>query len=116
MGFINPCKPQLPSTQIFSTKEILFTKLEAVLDSIYRNMFTFLHLLAHYIIKMDNSFLLVTALFIGVVTSDNVGWQKSFTENSEEFHDLHLEWEKGENTMVPAWLSGIFVRNGPGQV
>jgi len=65
---------------------------------------------------MDNSLLFVTALFIGVVTSDNVGWQKSFTENSEEFHDLHLEWERGENTMVPTWLSGIYVKNGPGQV
>ena len=48
--------------------------------------------------------------------SDNIGWKALFTENSEEFHNLLLKWEKGEETTVPFWLTGVFVRNGPAQV
>ena len=48
--------------------------------------------------------------------ADNVGWKEFFTENPTEFHDLSLNWEKGNDTSVPDWITGVFVRNGPAQV
>ena len=47
------------------------------------------------------------------VASENKGWQEYLQDNSEEFHDIPLTWESGSN--VPSWLSGTYVRNGPGQ-
>ena len=44
----------------------------------------------------------------------NVGWKGYLTENPTEFHDLPLSWE--QDTPVPSWLSGTYVRNGPSQV
>ena len=51
-----------------------------------------------------------------MTSADNVGWKSFLTESPAEFHDLPLEWETGNMTTVPTWLSGIFVRNGPSQV
>ena len=48
--------------------------------------------------------------------AENVGWQSYLNENPTEFHDLLLQWESGNSTQVPSWLSGVFVRNGPAQV
>ena len=48
--------------------------------------------------------------------ADNVGWKSYLTENPTEFHDIPLTWESGNQTKVPNWLSGIYVRNGPAQV
>jgi len=45
---------------------------------------------------------------------ENVGWKKYFVENPTEFHDLPLTWE--DTTVVPGWLSGTYVRNGPAQL
>ena len=45
---------------------------------------------------------------------ENIGWQKYFEENPTEFHDLPLTWE--DATVVPGWLSGTYVRNGPAQI
>ena len=45
---------------------------------------------------------------------ENVGWQKYFEEETSEFHDIPLSWE--DNTRVPDWLSGTYVRNGPAQI
>ena len=59
---------------------------------------------------------LVIANFISIVTSDNVGWKSYLVENPTEFHDIPLSWESGNQTSVPSWLSGIYVRNGPAQV
>ena len=56
------------------------------------------------------------AIFISIVTSDNVGWKSYLVENPTEFHDIPLIWESGNLTKVPNWLSGIYVRNGPAQV
>ena len=55
-------------------------------------------------------------MFKGITLADNVGWKEFFTENPTEFHDLPLNWEKGNNTSVPDWMTGVFVRNGPAQV
>ena len=66
--------------------------------------------------RIYNSCLFLTANFTGVFKSENVGWKKSFADNAAEFHDLQLEWENGISTIVPTWLTGIYVRNGPGQV
>ena len=46
--------------------------------------------------------------------SDNVGWQSFLKEDPTEFHDIPLVWE--EDSPVPAWLSGTYVRNGPAQI
>ena len=56
------------------------------------------------------------AIFISIVTSDNVGWKSYLVENPTEFHDIPLIWDSGNLTKVPNWLSGIYVRNGPAQV
>ena len=53
--------------------------------------------------------------FLSVLT-ENVGWKSYLTENPTEFHDIPLVWEKGNSTTVPNWLTGIYARNGPGQV
>ena len=59
---------------------------------------------------------MVIFVSIAVVKAENVGWQNYFIENPTEFHDILLEWESGNKTTVPSWLSGIYVRNGPAQV
>ena len=56
------------------------------------------------------------SIFLGICNCDNVGWTKYFEENNKEFHNLPLKWEMGEETTVPSWLSGIYIRNGMGQV
>ena len=56
-----------------------------------------------------------TSLFLTALT-ENVGWKSYLTENPIEFHDIPLVWEKGSLTSVPNWLTGIYARNGPGQV
>ena len=60
-------------------------------------------------------FLCILPLFL-LTSADNVGWKSFLTESPAEFHDLPLEWETGNLTKVPNWLSGVFVRNGPSQV
>ena len=60
-------------------------------------------------------FLCILPLFL-LTSADNVGWKSFLTESPAEFHDLPLEWETGNQTKVPNWLSGVFVRNGPSQV
>jgi len=46
--------------------------------------------------------------------ADNVGWKSFFTENSDEFHDIPLRWEK--KSAIPSWVTGTFVRNGAAQI
>ena len=65
-----------------------------------------------YMIK----YLIAIIVIIANAQAENVGWQKYFTENPTEFHDLPLKWENGNQTNVPSWLSGVYVRNGPAQV
>ena len=65
-------------------------------------------MLAHYFITI--------ATFVAIANADNVGWKSYFVENPTEFHDIQLSWESGNQTSVPSWLSGIYVRNGPAQV
>ena len=62
------------------------------------------------------NFFLTIATFVAIANADNVGWKSYFAENPVEFHDIPLVWESGNLTNIPAWLSGIFVRNGPAQV
>ena len=59
-------------------------------------------------------FILVT--IVGNISGDNIGWNSTFTENNEEFHNLLLRWENGDQTTIPTWLSGVYIRNGPAQV
>ena len=66
--------------------------------------------------KMFKLYFSTIAIFISIVTSDNVGWKSYLVENPTEFHDIPLIWESGNLTKVPNWLSGIYVRNGPAQV
>ena len=61
-------------------------------------------------------FITILAIIVEIAYCDNVGWKGCFTENSEEFHNLLLNWEKGNTTNVPHWLTGVYVRNGPAQV
>ena len=58
----------------------------------------------------------ILVIMFGTIAGDNIGWNSTFTENNEEFHNLLLRWEKGDQTNVPTWLSGVYIRNGPAQV
>ena len=58
----------------------------------------------------------ILVIIFGTTTGDNIGWNSTFTENNEEFHNILLRWEKGDQTNVPTWLSGVYIRNGPAQV
>ena len=58
---------------------------------------------------------LSTLLLVTVGTCSNVGWKSYMRENPTEFHDLPLSWQP-EESQVPQWLSGTYVRNGPAQV
>ena len=58
--------------------------------------------------------LVCMVLFAQTAVPQNVGWKGYLTENPTEFHDLPLSWE--QDTPVPSWLSGTYVRNGPSQV
>ena len=60
--------------------------------------------------------ILCTIVLVVSVSAENVGWKSYLDENPTEFHDLPLTWENGDQTQVPSWLSGVFVRNGPAQV
>ena len=60
--------------------------------------------------------LAIFALFTISANAENVGWRSYLKENPTEFHDFLLNWESGDQTNVPDWLSGVFVRNGPAQV
>ena len=60
--------------------------------------------------------LAIFALFTISANAENVGWHSYLRENPTEFHDILLNWESGDQTNVPDWLSGVFVRNGPAQV
>ena len=65
---------------------------------------------------MNFKFLLAFAVYLSLVQSENVGWKSYFVENPTEFHDILLTWEKGNETKIPSWLSGVYIRNGPAQV
>ena len=43
----------------------------------------------------------------------NVGWARFLADETTEFHDLALSWER--DTAVPAWVRGSYVKNGPSQ-
>jgi len=61
-------------------------------------------------------YLIAINAIIAYAQAENVGWRNYFTENPTEFHDLPLKWENGNQTNVPSWLSGVYVRNGPAQL
>ena len=75
-------------------------------------------LLSYYIeaIPFIDSLNNLEVIFTGHVTAENVGWTDFLDDNPTEFHDLLLSWEKGFNTPVPDWITGVYVRNGPAQV
>ena len=62
------------------------------------------------------NYFITIATFVAISNAENVGWKSYFVENPTEFHDIPLSWESGNQTSVPSWLSGIYVRNGPAQV
>merc|ERR1719325_330603 len=49
------------------------------------------------------------------LAAETVGWRSYFTENPTEFRDIPLTWEE-EDTRVPDWISGTYVKNGPAQI
>ena len=57
----------------------------------------------------------LTLLGLQGLAAETVGWRSYFTENPTEFHDIPLTWEE-EDTRVPDWISGTYVKNGPAQV
>ena len=44
----------------------------------------------------------------------NVGWGKFIEDEPTEFHNLPLRWEI-EESEVPSWIKGSYVKNGPAQ-
>ena len=62
------------------------------------------------------NYFIAIATFVAISNAENVGWKSYFVENPTKFHDIPLSWESGNQTSVPSWLSGIYVRNGPAQV
>ena len=69
-----------------------------------------------FVNNMSVKCLLATLVIIDMTLSENVGWKSYLAENPVEFHDLPLQWVLKNTTLIPRWLSGIFVRNGPAQV
>jgi hypothetical protein len=65
---------------------------------------------------MLTNYFITIATFVAIANADNIGWKSYFVENPTEFHDIPLSWESGNQTSVPSWLSGVYVRNGPAQV
>ena len=65
---------------------------------------------------MVTKYFLIIATFVANANTDNVGWKSYFVENPTEFHDIPLIWESKNETQVPSWLSGVYVRNGPAVV
>ena len=59
--------------------------------------------------------IVLTLLGVQGLAAGTVGWRSYFTENPTEFHDIPLTWEE-EDTRVPDWISGTYVKNGPAQV
>ena len=64
--------------------------------------------------KIQYFFAVVT--YLASANSENVGWKSYFVENPTEFHNIPLKWEGGNETNIPSWLSGVYIRNGPAQV
>ena len=62
------------------------------------------------------NYFITIATFVAIANADNVGWKSYFVENPTEFHNIPLTWESGNQSSVPSWLSGVYVRNGPAQV
>ena len=58
--------------------------------------------------------LYIVCVLFQLVHSENVGWKSYLAEDPTEFHDIPLVCE--DPTPVPSWLSGTYVRNGPGQI
>ena len=85
------------------------------------NKFFETHKKNHFLIdtvsrKMLANYFITIATFVAIANADNVGWKSYFVENPTEFHDIPLSWESGNQSSVPSWLSGVYVRNGPAQV
>ena len=59
---------------------------------------------------------LLFSINLETISAIKVGWKSYLAENPTEFHDLPIQWKSKNNTLIPNWLSGIFVRNGPAQV
>ena len=57
---------------------------------------------------------LIVLTLVVFSNAENQGWKSYLAENPLEFHDLPLTWESNQ-TEVPNWLSGVFIRNGPAQ-
>lgn len=62
------------------------------------------------------SFICLFLSFVGVFgqKSEKVGWEKYLVQNTDEWHDLSLQWEL--NNTVPSWVKGQFIRNGPARL
>ena len=59
-------------------------------------------------------YIVVCVILFSSVSSENVGWNKYFVENIDEFHDIPLKWEGEAN--LPPWMKGTYVRNGPARI
>ena len=57
---------------------------------------------------------LIVLTLVVFSNAENQGWKSYLAENPSEFHDLPLTWESNQ-TEVPNWLTGVFIRNGPAQ-
>ncbi|XP_066296607.1 beta,beta-carotene 15,15'-dioxygenase-like [Branchiostoma lanceolatum] len=55
----------------------------------------------------------VILAFSGCVQASTVGLEYFFRDNFEEFQDRPIQWFN--DTPVPHWVHGTFVRNGPGR-
>ena len=45
--------------------------------------------------------------------ASNIGWEKFLSDEPTEFHNLPLTWE--QDTPLPSWLVGSYIKNGPSQ-
>jgi len=48
------------------------------------------------------------------LASGGIGWSDIIASEESEWEDVRLQWL--DNTIVPDWLKGHFVRNGPGRL
>ncbi len=53
-----------------------------------------------------------SSIFLPSAAAHNVGWREYYSGNPVNFDNISVAWD----APIPAWIQGIFLRNGPGVV
>jgi hypothetical protein len=53
-----------------------------------------------------------SSIFLPTAGAHNIGWREYYSGNPDNFDNISVAWD----APIPAWIQGIFLRNGPGVV